>query len=561
MEPDAEALKSLLLSEDIISEEKVQEIEDEYSNTGKPFDELLIDYEVFSQEELLSFIAENLGTSVIDFNEIELDIDIVSMIPADIVRSYGIIPVAFENETLRIASHNPLNFQVAEELHFILDMDIEVCAAKVDHIDAAIEKYYPSESMSDMLADMDIDILQADDSVQVDLENIESIANDAPIVKFVDVVLYQAIKARASDIHFEPFEDEFKIRYRVDGALYEIAPPPKNLVVPVISRIKIMSGLNIAERRVPQDGRIQLRIAGRPVDLRVSTIPTQFGESVVLRVLDRSVIHLDLDALGVHKSTIEKIRKMIHLPNGIFIVTGPTGSGKTTTLYSSLKEVNSIGDKILTAEDPVEYDIDGIIQLAVNDSIGMTFARALRAFLRQDPDIIMIGEIRDIDTAQMAVQASLTGHFVFTTLHTNDSAGALTRLLDMGVEPFLISSSLVGVLGQRLIRRICKECKADYSPTEKELQLLGLEKKDLGDRKFYYGRGCDFCSNTGYKGRKAIVELLEINKEIRELILSSSPTVVIRNKAIELGMVTLRDDGLRSIFDGETTVEEVLMYT
>jgi type IV pilus assembly protein PilB len=337
--------------------------------------------------------------------------------------------------------------------------------------------------------------------------------------------------------------------------------PPRSLAIPVISRIKIISGLNISERRRPQDGRIQLKYNGRPVDLRVSCLPTSHGESVVLRVLDRSVVNLDLDALGINEKVLEKIRQIINMPNGIFIITGPTGSGKTTTLYSALKEINKVEDKILTAEDPVEYDLEGIVQLPINDAVGMTFAKALRAFLRQDPDVIMLGETRDLESAEMAVQASLTGHLVFTTLHTNDAAGAITRLIDMGVEPFLITSSLIAVLAQRLIRRVCKSCKTAFVPSDEDLQLLGLSRSDIGENKFYYGKGCPVCNGTGYKGRKSILEILMMNPKLNELVLNSAPTVVIRDKARELGMETMREDGIRAILNGETTMEEVLKYT
>ncbi|MBN1865359.1 MAG: type II/IV secretion system protein, partial [Victivallales bacterium] len=423
--------------------------------------------------------------------------------------------------------------------------------------------YYPIETgtMHDMLESMDIDVSEGDDLTDEDIASLESAAASTPIVRFVDVVMYQAIKAAASDIHFEPFEKEFKIRYRVDGALYEMSPPPRNLAAPVISRVKIMSGLNISERRRPQDGRISLKIAGRPVDLRVSCLPTSFGESVVLRVLDRSVVNLDLEALGMGQDILANIRDIIKLPNGIFVVTGPTGSGKTTTLYSCLKEVNNIEDKILTAEDPVEYNLEGIIQLPINESIGMTFHRALRAFLRQDPDRIMLGEIRDIETAQMAIQASLTGHFVFSTLHTNDAPGTVTRLIDMGVEPFLINSSLLGVLGQRLIRKVCSSCKTPFDPTDDDLAQLDITREDVGDRKFYYGKGCQNCNQSGYKGRKALVELMLVNNEIRTLITKKAPTLVLRTKARELGMKTMREDGIAAILNGETTMEEVLKYT
>jgi type IV pilus assembly protein PilB len=377
----------------------------------------------------------------------------------------------------------------------------------------------------------------------------------------VNVILLKAIQDRASDIHFEPFEEEFKIRYRVDGALYEMAPPPKHLALPIISRVKVMSALNIAERRLPQDGRIQLNIGGRQIDLRVSTLPTQFGESVVLRVLDRSVVNLEMESLGMPPEILDQTKEIIKVPNGIFIVTGPTGSGKTTSLYSCLKRINTVDLKLLTAEDPVEYDIEGIMQVPINEAIGLTFARTLRSFLRQDPDIIMVGEMRDLETAQISIQASLTGHLVFTTLHTNDSPGAITRMIDMGVEPFLITSTLQAVLAQRLVRTTCKKCRVAYEPNESILTQLGLTKEDTAGRPFYYGKGCMQCNETGYHGRKGLFEILVISEPIRELINMRAPAGVIRGRALELGMRTLREDGIRGILDGETTVEEVLKYT
>jgi type IV pilus assembly protein PilB len=396
---------------------------------------------------------------------------------------------------------------------------------------------------------------------ETDSAAVEAEANATPIIRFVDLILYQAIQDRASDIHFEPFENEFKIRYRVDGALYEMSPPPRHLALPVISRVKVMANMNIAERRLPQDGRIQKNIAGRSVDLRASTLPTQFGESLVLRVLDRSTVNLDLEMLGMPDYILEYLLELIHRPNGIFIATGPTGSGKTTTLYSCLRKINTIDAKLLTAEEPVEYDLEGIIQVPVNEAIGLTFARVLRAFLRQDPDRIMVGETRDLETAQISIQASLTGHLVFTTLHTNDAPGAVTRLIDMGVEPFLISSTLEAVLGQRLLRSICPSCRTTYQPDEALLAELGIARRDIGDKHFYYGKGCDACNHTGYKGRKGIYELLKVTDPIRELINERAATVSIKQKAVELGMMTLRQDGLRSIFAGDTTIEEVLKYT
>ena len=453
--------------------------------------------------------------------------------------------------------------RAAEDLRFALGKDVHVVVAPTDQIEGRIERYYGSDSssMEDILKQLgeagELLALRGTD----DTSAVEAEANATPIIRFVDLILFQAIQDRASDIHFEPFENEFKIRYRVDGALYEMAPPPRHLALPVISRVKVMANMNIAERRLPQDGRIQKNIAGRSVDLRVSTLPTQFGESVVLRVLDRSTVNLDLEALGLPDYIHAYIIEIINRPNGIFIVTGPTGSGKTTTLYSCLRKINTIDSKLLTAEEPVEYDLEGIVQVPVNEAIGLTFARALRAFLRQDPDRIMVGETRDLETAQISIQASLTGHLVFTTLHTNDAPGAVTRLIDMGVEPFLISSTLEAVLGQRLLRSICPQCRIAYQPSETMLAQLGLARRDIGEKSFYYGKGCDACNQTGYKGRKGIYELMKITDPLRELINERAPSVTLKAKAIELGMVTLRQDGLRSIFAGDTTIEEVLKYT
>jgi type IV pilus assembly protein PilB len=562
LDPESQILKDMFLQEGICSENQILEVEEEFQRTGKPFSDLLIDFGLTTEDDMLQLIATSLATDVVDLKDVELEKNIVDMVDPESARMYGIIPLSFDGSTLTIASRNPLNYHISDDLRFILNKNIHIVVGKEKQIDAKIEKYYPlvAESMHDMLESLNIDVQEGGEGFE-SIQDIADMANDAPIVKFVDVIMYQAIKAKASDVHFEPFEKEFKIRYRVDGALYEMAPPPKNLAIPVISRVKIMSGLNISERRLPQDGRIQLKIGGRPVDLRVSTLPTQFGESVVLRVLDRSVVNLDLDVLGIGEDVLKEIRRIIRLPNGVLIITGPTGSGKTTTLYSALKEINSPEDKLLTAEDPVEYDLEGIIQLPIHESVGMTFGRALRAFLRQDPDIIMIGEIRDLDTARMAIQAALTGHFVFSTLHTNDAPGAITRLIDMGIEPFLITSSLTGIFGQRLIRKICVNCKTEFNPTEEDIKNLGLSREEIGDRKFYYGKGCQACNNSGYRGRKAICELMPMNNATRKLIMERAPTIVLKEKARELGMRTLREDGIRSILDGETTIEEVLKYT
>ncbi|HZO85323.1 MAG TPA: ATPase, T2SS/T4P/T4SS family, partial [Verrucomicrobiae bacterium] len=460
-----------------------------------------------------------------------------------------------------------LNPHAIDELSYIVGKEIQIVVADPVAIEKLITRFYgeDTESVGDILKELGEDAELAKEAAEAatteDAGDIGDLANEVPIVRFVNLVLFQAVQDRASDIHFEPFETEFKIRYRVDGALYEMTPPPKHLALPVISRIKVMANLNIAERRLPQDGRISMNLAGRQIDLRVSTLPTQFGESVVLRVLDRSAVNLELESLGLPKQIFEYIGEAIQQPNGIVVVTGPTGSGKTTTLYSCLRRVNTIDSKLLTAEDPVEFDIEGIMQVPVNEGVGLTFGKALRSFLRQDPDIIMVGEMRDVETAQIAIQASLTGHLVLSTLHTNDAPGAVTRLIDMGVEPFLISSTLMGVLAQRLVRTICKKCHTAFEPNERQLSLLHLSPHDIGDKTFFYGRGCGACNDTGYKGRKGIFELLIISEPIRGLINERAPTAVIRQKAQELGMVSLRQDGLRSIFDGDTTIEEVVKYT
>lgn len=568
LDTESQILKDILISEGLCTEEQLNEAEEEQSRNGKPFKEVLVDFGLLTEKDILEAIGRNLVLDVISLGpDFQVGEDVINMVPPDTARMLGVFPISYDGTTLTVALRSPLNYQVIDELRFLVGTDVAQVLVPEGQIEKAIEKYYPLDvtvSMQEMLAEMDAEHekkLAAEAAGAESVEDLEKRANDAPIIKFVDAVIYQGIKDKASDIHFEPFEKEFKIRARVDGALYEMPPPPKNLAIPVISRVKLMSQMNISERRKPQDGRIQTKIGSRPVDLRVSTLPTQFGESCVLRILDRSVVNLDLDSLGINEQNMAKIRDMLLLPNGIMVVTGPTGSGKTTTLYSALKEINKVEDKILTAEDPVEYDLEGIIQLPINESIGMTFGRALRAFLRQDPDVIMLGEIRDLESARMAIEASLTGHFVFSTLHTNDAAGTVTRFVDMGVEPYLIASSLVGVVGQRLIRRVCPKCKTPFVPTDDDLWLLGLERAEVGDRKFYYGKGCDHCNKTGYKGRKALTEVLVMNPQINELVVQNSPTVIIRDKAREQGMRTMREDGLHAILDGETTMEEVLKYT
>jgi len=554
-------LLTLIQERGLVDDLQLEEVAQEHTRSGKPVIQIMQDFGLLDQETILQLMADHLGTEV----DAELTRDILETVPASHARMHQCIPVAVHGSTVRIALADPLNPAVIDELNYLTGKEVQVVVADPAQIEKAINKFYgeESESVSDILKELgaDADIAREVAAAGDGVTDLEDLANEAPIIKFVNLVLYQAVQDRASDIHFEPFEDEFKIRYRVDGALYEMTPPPKHLALPVTSRIKVMANLDIAERRLPQDGRIALTLAGRQIDLRVSTLPTQFGESVVLRVLDRSAVNMELELLGFPKHVFDYVVQTVQQPNGIFINTGPTGCGKTTTLYSCLKRINTIDSKLLTVEDPVEYDIDGIMQVPVNEAVGMTFPRALRAFLRQDPDVIMLGEIRDLETSQIAIQASLTGHLVLSTLHTNDAPGAVTRLIDMGVEPFLISSTLLSVLAQRLVRTICKKCRTPFEPTENQLALLNLSPHDIGDKVFYYGRGCANCNDTGYKGRRGIFELLVISDPIRGLINERAPTVVIRQKAVEMGMVTLREDGLRGIFEGDTTVEEVLKYT
>jgi type IV pilus assembly protein PilB len=416
------------------------------------------------------------------------------------------------------------------------------------------------ELINEIAGDEQLAVLE-DRGESIDLETIKEMADANPVKRLVNMVLLEAIRNRASDVHFEPFEDEFKMRYRIDGHLYEMLPPPRSIAMAVASRIKVMAKLDIAERRLPQDGRIELLVNNAPVDLRVSVLPTMFGESVVLRVLDRTQVSLDIEKLGMRDDDMRVFRRLIARPNGIIIVTGPTGCGKTTTLYSALRELNDVAVKILTAEDPVEYDIDGLVQVQINEEIGLTFARCLRHFLRQDPDIVLVGEIRDLETAEIAVQASLTGHLVFSTLHTNDAPSSIARILDLGLEPFLITATLEGIVAQRLVRTICPRCKEAFEPTEEMLQELGLTPDDVSGRTFFHGTGCDYCRGTGYSGRIAIFEIMLLDDELRDMIMQRRSTNVVREAARKLGMRTLRESGLLAIYDGVTTIEEVVSQT
>ncbi len=556
---DNNQILDLFVSRSMIDGALKADVLSEIENSGKEAAEILADYQVISsRDDVWPIIAQELGVEFVDLSEFEPPEALLSLVPAGMARLHGALPVAYNDGNISVALTDPLNPQILEDLRFAVGHELTLVVGADFLVEQKINELYGGEekAMDDILGQLDGGL-----SFKGGEAEMEDEANSAPIMRYVDLVLYQAIKEKASDIHFEPFETEFKIRYRVDGALYEMAPPPVHLALPIISRVKVMANMNIAERRIPQDGRIVKQVGDQSVDMRVSSLPTQYGESVVLRVLDRNSVNLNLDNLGLPQHIHEYIHDTIRMPNGIFIVTGPTGAGKTTTLYAALREINQIDTKLLTAEDPVEYDVDGIIQVPVNDAIGMTFERVLRAFLRQDPDKILVGEMRDLDTAKIAIQASLTGHLVLSTLHTNDAAGAVTRLVDMGTQPFLVAASLEGILAQRLLRTICKDCKAPYEPSEAILTQLGVAPHELGDKSFYTGKGCKTCGDSGYKGRAGLYELLNVTDPIRELIIDRAPAVVIKQKAIELGMTTLREDGLRCIYEGRTTIEEVLKYT
>jgi type IV pilus assembly protein PilB len=556
----SDLLREIALEAGLVDQTQADEIWESQTTTGKSFAAGLIDAGLADRPAILQAVADHLHVQYYSVVPAEPDAEVIRLLKPAQAHKYMVVPVADEAGKLTLLAKDPFNYGAVNELTFILKRDIELAVGDPEQVEAGVIRSYgeaSATSMDDLLGEFE----QVEGAAAVTDEDVTKQASQAPIIRFVDLVLQEAVKAKASDIHFEPFEDQFRIRYRIDGSLYEMAPPPKNLASAVIARVKVLSSLNIAERRVPQDGRIKTTIGGRAIDLRVSTLPTQFGESVVLRILDKTVVNLSLDALSMQEDIKEGIRAMVGRPNGIFIVTGPTGSGKTTTLYSALREVNTEDVKILTAEDPVEYEVEGIMQVPINHQVGLTFAAALRSFLRQDPDTIMVGEIRDLETAQIAVQASLTGHDVLSTLHTNDAPGAVTRLIDMGLEPFLISASLEGVLAQRLLRRICKGCRTAYEPDKEVINMLDVDALEIANRKFYFGKGCPECNRSGYRGRQGLFELMTISDPIRTLITQKSPTLVLKQKAIEVGMRPLREDGLRCIFDGHTTIEEVLKYT
>ena len=570
---DPHLVITTLVDQGVVDQEQSEALLAALLESGRAPEDFLINEGHLDEHTFYQTIANSVGANYIDLGDFELENRLRDKIPVGLARLHGALPVAELDGTLYVALTDPLDAEKISELRFALNQDIQISVAPAARIEELITQYYEAvdyatEGFSSLTQKELREKLSELSSKAVG--NLTDDERAQYVTQIIDNLIDIGIKAKASDIHFEPFEEFMDVRMRVDGTLRSLLTRSDRkaysaIARELISRVKVISNLNIAESRLPQDGRIQRTVLreGKPfsVDLRVSTLPTQYGESVVLRILDRSAVQLDLDKLGVPERVKKTLRDMIKLPNGIIIVTGPTGSGKTTTLYACLREINEPNAKLLTAEDPVEYDIDGIMQVPVNEGIGLDFARCLRAFLRQDPDRILVGETRDLETAQIAIQASLTGHLVFTSLHTNDSTGAITRLIDMGVEPFLISASLELVVAQRLVRRICQKCVEPYEPSEDELLLLGLSAHEVGDKKFFKGHGCEECGDTGYKGRKAIFETLRLTDTLREMINQRAPGVVLRQKAIELGMRTLREEGLQAIFEGETSVEEVLKYT
>ena len=562
-------LGQILKDRGVVNDQQIEEALSVQKENGAALGGILVELGYSEQNQVLEALAAQAGMEMVNVEAEEIPPDVVARASSSLAQIYRIIPIAYADGVMTVAMADPLNVNALDDLKFMLQCEVVGCVAHPDAVDRMIEKYYGSEeeSVEDLLDELEDaggdlpDMEFGQQSRSIDLASLEELANSMPVVKLLNLILLQAIKDKSSDIHFEPFEDEFKVRYRVDGVLYEMMPPPKHLAMAITSRIKVMSLLDIAETRLPQDGRIELNISGNPIDLRISTLPTLFGESVVMRVLDRSVVALDLDRIGLREDDAARIRKLLDLPHGIILVTGPTGSGKTTTLYSCLTEANQIEVKIITTEDPVEYDLPGIVQVQISEDIGCTFAACLRSILRQDPDVILVGEIRDLETAQIAVQASLTGHIVFSTLHTNDAPSTITRMVDMGAETYMLAATIEAVVAQRLVRTICIECKAEYTPDTEELASIGLTPEDLGGKTFCYGKGCENCNNTGYRGRTALFEMMMMSDSIRELILQNASTAEIREIAEREGMRSLRESGLLRIYEGTTTIEEVVRET
>ena len=543
-------------------------LEEQEQQPGALFGRIAEDMQLITDEQLIQALAEQMGMQTISLEEFKFEEEVLEKISETMAQLYRVVPLKFENNLLTVATCDPQNLTIQDELRTFLGFDIAMVVATERDVLQSITRHYDSEaeSVEKLVAQLADDeelkaAISALENEKFNITDAEALADSAPVRKLLNMVLLLAIKDHASDIHFEPFEDEFRIRIKAEGVLYEMVPPPRHLAFAITTRIKVMSNLDIAERRMPQDGRIELMVGGHPVDLRVSVLPTIFGESVVMRVLDRSVVNLSLANVGMDDNMLKSFRTAIDRPNGIVLVTGPTGSGKTTTLYSSLTELNDIKDKLITTEDPVEYDIDGIIQIPIDSDVGVTFASCLRAILRQDPDTILVGEVRDLETAEIAIQAALTGHLVFSTLHTNDAPATVTRLKDMGIQPFMICATVEAILAQRLVRRVCTKCREEATVSSSMLYDLGMKEEDVQGKTFYKGTGCDNCNNTGYKGRIALFELMVINDTLREMIMGNASTDELRDEAQKFGMVPLREFGIAVAADGITTLDEVIRET
>ncbi|UCE99684.1 MAG: Flp pilus assembly complex ATPase component TadA [Planctomycetota bacterium] len=565
-------LGRILIKMGVLTREKVHECMQIQKRRGGTvrIGQILLELGLIDENQLRIALAAQRGMEYVSLNGIDVPPDVIEKVPVQMAKTYRVVPIEYNKEQnqLTIVLDSPDNFRATDDLSTLTGFKVRAKITDSEALDKVLTKYYETqeekESINELIGEIQGDSFLAEfegRNQSIDLDELKELSESNPVKKLLNLVLLQAIRDKASDIHFEPFENEYKMRYRIDGVLYEMVPPPRHIATALSSRIKVMANLDIAERRMPQDGRISLTVQGNPVDLRVSVLPTMFGESVVLRVLDRSQISLDLEKLGLRQDGLELVRQLIRKPNGIVIVTGPTGCGKTTTLYAALQELNDIETKVITTEDPIEYDLDGVIQVQMKPDIGLTFARCLRHILRQDPDVVLVGEIRDLETAEIAAQASLTGHIVFTTLHTNDAPSSIARLLDLGVEPFLITATLEGIVSQRLVRKICEGCKEQFEPTENQLMELGLTPEDVRDKKIYYGKGCHRCNNTGYRGRTAIFEIMTFNDEIRDLIMNHASTSVLREAGQKAGMKLLRDNGLAAIYDGVTTMDEVVKET
>ena len=556
----------ILVRRGLVRDEDVAKGLEAQKAQGGALGTVLVQMGLITREQLMEALGEQFGMEVVDLPNLEVPKSVLDRVEYSVVSTYKVMPIRWDGTILTVAMANPLDIATLDDLRTLLGCEVRGAVCNDKDVQAAQQKYYHKEEetiekLMQQFGRAEGAAGKEVSSETIDLESVEEMAESAPVRRLVNYIVLTAVRERASDIHFEPYEDDYRVRQRIDGVLYEMVPPPKHLANAIASRIKVMADLNIAERRLPQDGRIMLNIEGRPVDLRVSVLPTMFGESVVLRVLDRSVVQLDMDQIGLRADELTVVREQIAKPNGIILVTGPTGCGKTTTLYAALRELNEIGVKILTAEDPIEYDLEGVIQVQVNEAIGVTFDRLLRHYLRQDPDKMLVGEIRDKETGEMAIQASLTGHIVLSTLHTLDAPSAVTRLLDLGLEPYLLTATLECVVAQRLVRRICANCRQEYVPTDELLWQVGLTREQVAGRTFFYGKGCDQCLNTGYRGRTGVFEIMVMDDQLRDLIMQRSSTNAIRRAAVERGMRTLRRAGLLHIFDGVTTIEEVVRAT